>query len=351
MVESHEVSRTSIVAEVMGTGTLEARIQATISPKISGLLDAVLVDQGDQVEAGQLLAQLDDRELAQQVKVAEATVAAAEATLGRYRAEEQQAESAFQQAESEYRRLQRLREANAVSDSELDQAQEAFESSRAGVARASAALLEAQQQIALAGESLKFQQTRLADTRLRAPFDGLVIKRHKDAGAIAVPGSPLLDLISMDELWVSAWVDETEMGRLRDEQPARVVFRSEAGQEFSGTVARLGKQADRETREFVVEVRVLQLPENWAIGQRAEVFITVARREDALAVPESFVHVQAGQTGVFVEEDATARWRPVQLGLQGQGQVEILKGIEQGDTILAMRSSRPLRDGEKVQTQ
>lgn len=350
-VDSHDVSRATVVAEVMGTGTLEARVQTTLSPKISGRLAEVLIDQGDHVTAGQLLAKLDDEELAQQVRVAEASVVAAEATMGRYRAEQQQAESAISQADSEYSRLRKLIAANAVSDSELDQAKEAFESARAGVARASAGLVEVREQIALAKASLKFQQTRLADTRLLAPFDGLVIKRYKDPGAIAVPGTPVVDLISMDQLWVSAWVDETQMGRLRDEQPARVVFRSEPNDSFSGTVARLGKQSDRETREFVVDVRALQLPDNWSIGQRAEVFIEVDRSEDALVIPESFVQVQDGQTGVFVDEAAMARWRPVQLGVQGQGQVEILDGLAQGERILVSRTNRPLRDGERIQVQ
>ncbi len=349
VVNSLEVSRGSIVAEVMGTGTLEARMQTTISPKISGLLADVLVDQGDQVRAGQLVAKLDDRELAQQVKVSEATVATAEASLGRYQAERQQAASSFAQADSEYSRLRRLSDADAVSDSELEQAKGKYESAEAGVARATAGLLEAREQIALAKQSLKYQQTRLADTRLLAPFDSLVVKRHKDRGAIAVPGSPVVDLISMEELWISAWVDETQMGRLQDEQPARVVFRSEPETRFSGTVARLGKLSDRETREFVVDVRVLELPDNWSIGQRAEVFIEVDRREDAIVVPESFVHVQDGQSGVFVEDALVARWRAVKLGLQGQGQVEILSGVVQGENVLLRPSGRPLRDGEAIE--
>ncbi len=350
-LESQDVTRETIVGEVMGTGTLEARMQTTISPKISGLLAEMLVDQGDQVKAGQLLARLDDRDLAQQVKVAEATVAAAEATLGRYRAERLQADSAFNQAESEYKRLQKLSAADAVSDSELDQAQEAYESAQAGVARAVAGLGEAQEQIALAKESLKYQQTRLADTRLLAPFDGLVINRFKDPGAIAVPGTAVVDLISMEELWISAWVDETQMGRLHDDQPARVVFRSDPQKTFSGTVARLGKQSDRETREFVVDVRVLELPDNWSIGQRAEVFIEVDRSEDALVIPESLVHVEDGRAGVFVARSALARFRPVRLGLQGQGKVEVLDGLQQGESILISPAGRKLREGDRITRQ
>jgi HlyD family secretion protein len=70
----------------------------------------------------------------------------------------------------------------------------------------------------------------------------LVIARERDAGAIVVPGSPILQLISLDELWVSAWVDETEMDQRKDQQPAKIVFRSQPTSELDGVVARLGKQ-------------------------------------------------------------------------------------------------------------
>lgn len=303
------------------------------------------------MQAGQVLVRLDDRELEQQVEVAKVTVAAAEAAVGRFEAEQQQAASSLKQADSDYTRLRQLRDANAISDAELDQAKQIFETAQAGVARANAGLGETAEEILLAKASLKYRQTRLADTLLRAPFDALVIQRHKDPGSIAVPGTPVLDLISMEELWISAWVDETEMGRLREEQPARVVFRSEPQSDFSGTVARLGKQSDRETQEFVFDVRVFQLPDNWSIGQRAEVFIDVARREDVLVLPESMVHVADGQTAVLVAEASRARWQPVKIGLQGQDQVEILESIEQGAPILVDPSGRSLRAGERILVQ
>jgi HlyD family secretion protein len=86
-VESHSVSAGPVVRSVMGTGTLEARIRTTISPKIQGRIAEVLVDQGSVVTAGQLLVRLDDEDLAQQVRMATAGISSSEATLGRFRAE------------------------------------------------------------------------------------------------------------------------------------------------------------------------------------------------------------------------------------------------------------------------
>ncbi len=348
-VEVHPIDRGPLVAEVMGTGTLEARVRATISPKIAGRLSEVLVDQGDHIEAGQLLASLDDDELAQQVRVAEATIEAAKVSVGRFKAEQRQAQSTFSQTESEYRRVGGLVEQNAVTESEFEKARETFEVAQAGVARAEAALLEAEQQVALAKESLEYQKTRLADTQLVAPFDGLVIKRYRDPGAIAVPGSPILDIISLDELWISAWVDETQMGHLQADLPARVVFRSQPDKNFSGRVARLGKQSDRETREFVVDVRVVELPDNWSIGQRAEVYIEWARADDATIVAERLITNRDGQTGVYVAEQSLARWQPIEIGLQGRELVEVAKGLQPGDAVVAPLRGAALQDGRRIQ--
>jgi HlyD family secretion protein len=135
-------------------------------------------------------------------------------------------------------------------------------------------------------------------------------------------------------LWVSAWVDETEMSRIAVGQPARVAFRSEVAKTFRGEVARLGRETDRETREFTVDIRVLELPANWAVGQRAEVYIETARSDKANIIPASAVTWREGTAGVFVQLDGTAQWRPVKLGLSNHEQVEVLEGVSANEQIL-----------------
>jgi HlyD family secretion protein len=345
----HTVGKGSVIRSVMGTGTLEARIRTTISPKIQGRIAEVLVDQGSLVKAGQLLVKLDDEDLAQQVRMASAGIGSSEATLGRFRAEIAQAKSTFTKTEADLGRTQRLINANSISRSEFDQAQEAFELAKSGLLKAEANLLEAEQQVNFNRETLKFQEARLADAKLLAPFDGLVIARERDAGAIVVPGSPILQLISLDELWVSAWVDETAMDQLKDKQPAKIVFRSQSTSEFDGVVARLGKQSDRETREFTVDVRTLKLPETWAIGQRAEVFIETARVDDCVWIPAAFLEKHRAEQGVYVLQASLAKWRPLKLGIEGDDTVEVLEGLSTGEVII--KPSQPaakLTEGRKV---
>jgi HlyD family secretion protein len=323
-----------IVAEVMGTGTLEAKQKAIISPKISGRLQEVRVDQGDTVQAGDVLFQLDDTELNQQVEVAKVGVAAAKAGLNRFEADQNQAQAVLKQAEQNHERMAMLAKSNAVSATDVDKAREQMDVALAGVARADAALLEAKQQELVAESTLAFHQARLADTVVAAPFSGLIVQRYRDPGAIAVPGSPVLSLISIEVLWVSAWVDETEMSRIAVGQPARVAFRSEAARTFQGEVARLGRETDRETREFTVDIRVLELPANWAVGQRAEVYMETARSDKANIIPASGVTWREGTAGIFVSRDHMAHWRPVKLGLRNGQQVELLEGVAAGEQVL-----------------
>jgi HlyD family secretion protein len=333
-VAAVDVVEGSIVAEVMGTGTLEAKQKAIVSPKISGRLQEVRVDQGDTVQAGDVLFQLDDTELNQQVEMAKVGVTAAKAGLNRFEADQNQAQAVFKQAEQNHERVAMLIKSNAASATDMDKAREQMDVALAGVARADAAFLEAKQQELVAESTLAFHQARLADTVVAAPFAGLIVQRYRDPGAVAVPGSAVLSLISTEVLWVSAWVDETEMSRIAVGQPARVAFRSEDTKSFRGEVTRLGRETDRETREFMVDIRVLELPTNWAVGQRAEVYIETARRDKAKILPAGAVTWREGTAGVFVQLKGTAQWRSVRLGLSNREQVEVLEGIAAGVQIL-----------------
>ncbi|MGH7967905.1 MAG: efflux RND transporter periplasmic adaptor subunit, partial [Limisphaerales bacterium] len=194
---------------------------------------------------------------------------------------------------------------------------------------------------------------RLGYTRILSPYDGLVVRRDRDPGGVVVPGSSILKLISTNELWISAWVDETVSAALRCGQPARVVFRSEPNRTYPGQVARLGRETDRETREFLVDVRLNELPANWTVGQRAEVYIETSRKVEVLAVPQAFVHLREGKPGVFVNQSGKARWRDVVPGLRGREAVEVAQGLSAGEQVLrtAGRKQAELADGQRIALQ
>ena len=259
--------------EVMGTGTLEARVKTTVSARIQERLVEVLVDQGDKVKSGQLLARLDDAEIKQQVAIAEATLAAARQTAERVSADLARSEAVLAQARLDHKRLMGLLASNAVSQTDTDKAVEALHVAEADLKRSHAAIAEAQGQVLVAEKTLLYRKEQMAFTQIHAPYDGLIIRRDRDPGDMLVPGGALMEIISLDEIWVSAWVDETAISKVAAGQMARIVFRSESDKNYPGVVSRIGRETDRETREFLVDVRVNELPKNWTIGQRAEVYI------------------------------------------------------------------------------
>ncbi|MGC8640703.1 MAG: efflux RND transporter periplasmic adaptor subunit [Isosphaeraceae bacterium] len=349
-VEVSPVERGEIVAEVMGTGTLEARVKVTVSSKITGRLTTITVDQGDHVKVGQVLARLDDSDFTRQVETEEATVSARNASIERLRAEVAHAQAVLDLATSNYQRASSLMARKAISVEEFDKYREEMAIARSGLAQSQAGLIEGHGQLRAATKNREYHRARLADTVITAPFDGLVLRRDRDPGDILVPGSSLLLVASTAEIWVSAWVDETEMARLAPGRTARIVFRSEPDHTYPGTVARLGREVDRETREFVVDVHVDQLPDNWAVGQRADVFIEIARKTGVLRIPAAQVAQREGKPGVFVARDGRAWWRPLELGLRGIDSVEVNAGLNEGDSIIVPPGREPLnlRDGQRV---
>ena len=334
-VTEHRVERGEIVAEVMGTGTLEAHFKSTISPRISGRIQEVLVDMGDPVTAGKLLARLDDVEMKPQVEMAQASVAVSQAALDRLQADRSQALAVLEQTTADHKRALDLLPSRAISQSDVDKTTADWKTAQAGVARTDAALIEGRKQLIAAETNLAYRKALLGDTEIVAPSDGLIVQRQRDPGDIAVPGSAVLSLISTKELWITAWVDETEMSRVAIGQPARVVFRSEPDHAYRGEVARLGRQADRETREFTVDVRVLELPKNWAVGQRAEVYIETAHKTGVTVLPAQ-VHPLARRETGRIRPSGTdhAAWRDLTLGLSGREVVEVAAGLEPGDRVV-----------------
>lgn len=347
---THTVATGDVRGEVMGTGTLEARVKTTISPRIQERLAEVLVDQGDSVKAGQRLARLDDGETRQQVAIAEATLAAARATVERVRADEARAQAVLQQAQQDHQRSAELLAGKIAAQADFDKAAEALQVAEADLKRSQSAIAEAQSQAFTAEKSLLYRREQLAFTEMVSPYDGLVTRRDRDPGGIVVPGASILQLIATNEIWVSAWIDETAITSVLERQPARVVFRSEPANSYPGEVARLGREADRETREFIVDVRVKELPDRWTIGQRAEVFIETGRTSGVVVLPQSLVFWRDGQPGVWLNDHGKARWRHVVPGIRGGKDFQVVNGLSAGEQVVKppVGQKKPLTEGQRI---
>ena len=351
-VEAIEIQPMTLAIEVSGTGRLDAHLSAAVSTKIQGRIEQIEFDQGDAVQAGQVICRLDDDDLQRQVEISEAGVEVARAAISRAEAELTRADAALALAEREAQRIRDAAERSAVSASELDRVVQQAAIAAADARRAEAALLEARQQLVVAEGTLDLRRSQLDETVIVSPFDGIIARRDRDPGDVVVPGSSIVLLVAPKQLWVSAWVDEIAIASLEAGQLARIVFRSEPDREYAGRVARVGFEVDPETREFLVDVAIDALPPRWAVGQRAEVYITTKLLDDAIAVPGAYLAARAGESGVFVLTDDRASWRPCEIGARTRDRVEILSGVEAGDRVARpLDDAPPLRPGQRVTVQ
>jgi HlyD family secretion protein len=347
-VSAQPLAMGEVVAEVMGTGTLEARYQTTVGAKIPGRIVELLADQNDHVKEGQLLARLDDAELRREVSIAKASLEASQATVERLKAEEARAKAVLEQAQRDFDRYSALVSSKSISQETIEKSKEKLAIAEAEIDKTLAATNEAVRQVTAAEERLQFQEARLADTRILCPFDGLIVRRDREAGDVVIPGASVFQMISLREMWVSAWIDESAMAGLAAGQPSRIVFRSEPDKDYKGKVARLGREVDRETREFKVDVRAEQLPANWAVGQRAEVYVETGRKSGVLGAPIGALVWKNGQPGLFRIEQGKAFRRPVKIGLRGFNRVEILEGVSKGDMVIGGSDVTTITDGLRV---
>jgi HlyD family secretion protein len=348
-VEGYQVAQGEIVAEVMGTGTLEAKVQTIVSTKIPGRILEMRVDQGDQVRAGQPLLQLDDSEFRQQVEIARSALDAAKATVERMQADAVRSQAILEQSRIEYRRRESLFASKSIAANEIDKRKEELKVAEADLEKTKAAVVESRKNLVVAQNTVDYQLARLGDTLIAAPFDGLIIRRDRDPGDVVVPGTSIFLLISTQSLWVRTWVDETEMQRVTEGQKARVVFRAEPEASYIGKVARLGRETDRETREFLVDVGIERLPRNWSVGQRADVFIETAHKVGVTIVPSQLILRNQGEIGVIANREGRAVWQPVKTGLRGHAQVEIVAGLSPGDIVVYNQGPDLVPEGRRLE--
>lgn len=347
-VSTVPVVKGTVVREVMGTGTLQARVRATISAKIQGRLVETLVDQNDRVTQGQLMARLDDAELQQSVEIAKAALDAASATVARVQSDLTRAKAVLDQAGKDHDRYLALKSSKSVSESDVDKSRERLAVAEADLARSEATIVEAERQVVTARERLFYEQARLADTMIIAPFGGLVIKRDREPGDVIVPGASIFQIISLREMWVSAWVDESAAAQLQEGQPARIVFSSEPDKQYQGKVVRLGREVDSETREFLVDVHVSDLPQNWAIGLRTDVYIATSNPSEGLLIPTSAVFWKEGKPSAFVVNDGYVQRREIELGVRGIRAIEVKSGLAEGEMVVTSETGASLKDGRRV---
>ena len=319
-VEAVAVGRRDLAPVFSFSANLEAVWSTEVSAKADGRIDKLFVEEGDRVTAGMVLARLDMNELAAQVMQAEGQVLQAQATL--------------EQNELNFQRMSALYKQNAVSAQTLDSARTQRDLAMGGLQAAQGNFL--------------LLKARLDNANILSPLNGVVIRRHVQAGAFSKSGIAIFTVADTSTLLAKAVVGEAQITELALGKAVSVKVDALKGQEFKGTITRLSPAAAVPTRTFTAEVSIPNPDDLIKVGMFANAAVVGQERKNVLAVPESALVMREDQKTVFV---VTAENRVVQkvlkLGDAAGGWVEVLSGLAEGERIV-VGGQHKLKDGASV---
>ncbi len=326
----------NVPIRVFGLGTVEARVLSKVGFEVGATLVELNADHGDRVTKGQVLARLATAEQEAKVAKARAALAIAEVNIQRAAANIEKAEAIFAQKRDANRRKQTLAGRDIVTQQSAEEAlrDEAVASADVSVAKSEAESAKAQ--LIDAQAQLRFEETMLSHRTLRAPYDGLIIERHKELGTVIKSGDPIFTLIAGDSYWGLAYVDEARAGFIQEGQKVEARLRSRPLDTVTGQVVRIGLESDRVSEERRVYIRGDKPPSRLHLGEQAEFQITVATLDKALLVPEAAVHGYDGRQGkVWTVEDGRLRQHAVKFRHRTQdSQLEIVSGLPSGAQVV-----------------
>ena len=330
----HLVDRGDVVREVFGRATIESRREVQLGFDLVGRISDVLVDEGDRVKLGQVVAHLAPEQWTADVHAATSGVSLARAAIARLAADERRAQATLGFATQEATRMRALAASGSVTARDLDLAEQQLALAAADLDRVHAGQAEAQKQIAVASGASESKVATVTRAVLVSPFDGVVIRRFKDPGDTVVVGATVLRIVAVDRLWARTAIDESRLAELREGMPAEVALLGETGAPLRGVVDRIGREVDRQTHEVLVDVLLSEVPARLAIGHRADVHIALERRVDATRIPLGYLRHDAAGTFVLVDGSGRIRRVSVQTGAVGRDHVEISSGLQPGDGVL-----------------
>lgn len=339
----------NIPVRVFGLGTVEARIMSKIGFEVGATLDELNADHGDRVSEGQVLAKLNTGEQEARVTKAQAAVEIAGVNIKRAEANLEKAHAVLKQKEDANRRKQTLAGRDVVSQQAAEEAARDEAVAKADALVAQSEVSSSKSQLSDAKAQLNFEETMLRHRTLKAPYDAIVIERHKERGTVIKAGDPIFTLIAVGSYWGLAYVDEAQAGFITEGQKVDARLRSRPQDAFTGSVVRVGLESDRVTEERRVFIKGGNPPPRVFLGEQVEFWIAVATLDEALLVPEAAVKGYNGREGmVWTVEDGRLHLRSVQFRHRTEdARLEIVSALPQNVRVVT-RISDGLREGRAV---
>lgn len=309
-----------VVDQIDATGQLLAKAEALVAAQVGGEITVVEADEGSAVAAGEVVLEIDPKRRELELANVGARVVQAEAQLA--------------EARRELARIEKLHARDAISESQLDEAQ-----TQVRLARSRLVAEQAQQGLA---------ERALADASVVAPFAGLIARRYVNTGEYVSPGKELFHLVALDPVEVEFFLAEVDSSRVAIGQKVEVRVSSHPGEVFRAEVSVVAPTIDRHTRTRRVKA-VLANPDGKLLpGTFARVDLGVAERSGVVMIPKEAVQIGADGTVLFrlVGDDRVERLQ-IETGSYHDRLVEVRGGLAPGDWIV-VRGQASLVDGSPV---
>lgn len=353
------------------TGVVEANETVRVTSEIMGQAKEVKVQDGEEVNKGDILIVLGDEQIKIQVAQAQATLDSIQASydkikLGARPQEIKQAESAVLQAkinrdsaEENYLRMKKLSSEKAISEQTYEQAknqyeiadvqyqsaQESYELVIEGAAEEDIKSVEAQvRQTKAALDMAKYQ---LKNTQITAPISGKVTSITVSTGEMISPSVPLLSIIDVSRIFVKVGISEKDISKIKEGQTVDIEIDAFPEEKFQGEVVSKGVAVNQISKALEVKIEILQPEVDIPVGVFARGNILVKTNQDTLIVSSSALVRKKDGIYVYVIEEGIARQKEVVLGIIQDKRVEILEGLSEEEEIVVL-GNQELEDGLKV---
>jgi len=340
------VQKTTVPDYVEATGTVRAARSAQLASQVMGTITRVNVHEGDRVRRGEVLIAIDEAQQRAAYTSANAGLQASQETIAA-------ADADYALAEATMKRYQMLYDKKSVSPQEFDEVKTKLAAAKARRDAAHAGRTQAEAGVSEAKTAMGF-------TKIRAPFDGLLVAKLADAGAMATPGVPLLIVEDPSRFRLEVAVDESTIGAVRLGETVPVVIDALGDQAIAGKVVEIVPMADPASRTFTVKI---ELPPNPpgpplradvarnGVEIRSGLFgrarLPRGERESVVIPPTAVVSRGQLQAVYVVGKDKLVSLRYVTLGTTSAQQVEVLSGLQPGDQVVTQPGDREL-SGKQV---
>jgi HlyD family secretion protein len=338
---TREITETAIVS-----GTLVAREDIMVATEIEGLaITEILVEEGDRVAKGQVLARLQRATLDTQLAQNAALKARAEATVAQAQAQIAEVQANLTEAGGALDRSRQLKESGYTSAANYDKNVAAKQSWEAKRTAAQSAMTAAQYDIASLDAQRREIEVRIARAEIKAPKAGLVSRRSAKLGAVASGvGEPLFRIIADGEIELEAEIADVNLPRISAGQ-AVIVTPAGFSEALTGAVRLVSPEVDKTTRLGRIRV-ALPANKNLPVGAFARGVVELGKKT-GVSVPQSAITFGKVGASVQVLQQGQVRTRLVRLGLVGEGFIEVASGLQDGEQVVA-RAGSFLRDGDRV---